>query len=128
MRLLYHGGRRNVKTAYPTMFLPKKQERTDFLSVRSCLLRIAVLPGVMLGEGDVGAEQVAVDGQMECTAHELHQTAGYGQAQAAALCVWREASPRTKRSISSSGEMFSSARETFLKLMVTCSSSQAATA
>ena len=44
-------------------------------------------PALCPGEGDVGAEQVAVDGQMECTAHELHQTAGYGQAQAAALCV-----------------------------------------
>ena len=41
--------------------------------------------------------------------------------------VWREASPRTKRSISSSGEMFSSARETFLKLMVTVSASLDAT-
>ena len=36
--------------------------------------------------------------------------------------VWREVSPRTKRSISSSGEMFSSARDTFLKLMVICPS------
>ena len=36
--------------------------------------------------------------------------------------VWREASPRTKRSISSSGEMFNSARDTFLKLRVICPS------
>ena len=36
--------------------------------------------------------------------------------------VWREVSPRTKRSISSSGEMFSSARDIFLKLMVICPS------
>ena len=36
--------------------------------------------------------------------------------------VCREASPRTKRSISSSGEMFSSARDTFLKLSVICPS------
>ena len=35
--------------------------------------------------------------------------------------VCREASPRTKRYISSSGEIFSSSRETFLKLMVTAS-------
>ena len=39
---------------------------------------------------------------------------------------WREASPRTNRSISSSGEMFSSSRDTFLKLMTACPSRTAA--
>ena len=39
---------------------------------------------------------------------------------------WREASPRTNRSISSSGEIFSSSRDTFLKLMTACPSRTAA--
>ncbi len=111
------------------MFLPKKQqERTDFLCALPACSVLPFCPALCTGEGDVGAEQVAVDGQVERAAHELHQAARDGQAQTAALGVWREASPRTKRSISSSGEMFSSARETFFRLMVTVFSSQEATA
>ena len=42
--------------------------------------------------------------------------------------VWRLLSPRTKRSIRSSAEMFSSLRETFLMLTVASCSSAAAAA
>ena len=75
------------KTTHPTMFYPKKQqERTEFLRT---LLRVLFGSPAPLrpGESDVGTEQIAVDGQMERAAHQMHQTAGDRQAQTAALRV-----------------------------------------
>ena len=69
------------------MFHPKKQqERTDFLRALLCVLFGSPAP-LRPGEGDVGTEQVAVDGQMERAAHQMHQAAGDRQAQTAALRV-----------------------------------------
>ena len=79
--------KRKSKITHPTMFYPKKQqEHTVFL--RALLRTLFGSPASLRpGEGDVGAEQVAVNGQMECAAHQMHQTAGDRQAQAAALGV-----------------------------------------
>ena len=86
----YHGPRRKEKCKDSLSYHVSPEKATGAHRFSLCAPACSVLPfcpALCPGEGDVGAEQVAVDGQMECTAHELHQTAGYGQAQTAALGV-----------------------------------------
>ena len=70
-------------------------------------------------------EQVAVYAYGELAVHEGHKALGDVQPQAAAL-VWRDASPRTKRSISSSALTLSGSREMFLTEITASSPSTAA--
>lgn len=64
-------------------------------------------------EGDGGFKQIAVNGQGEGAALKLSEAAGNGQPQTAAL-GGTELSPRTKRSIKTSAEIFRGSREIFL--------------